>query len=371
MVQRQEASYPLQVVVIGAGIAGTLAARALAERSMDVAVIEPDLPREGQDPARRGALYVKPAVEYSPETRFAHQAFLHAAEYYSWLQSQHPGSGFWYQTGTLQVAWNEREAERQEKLIARNDYSPDFLQPVSRDTASQLAGIDVPGGGLWFPRGGHLFHSGMRRAALDHPRIRTVQAKVTGRPVKSQTTGNWQVPIDTDAALETRHIVVAAGASTADWFPQLPLGRIRGQITRINAVEPALRATISGAGYALPPLDGAQSIGATFDRDCQDPQVRDESHRLNLQTLNDWFPTLGSRFHSTDIKDGWVGFRSTTPDHMPITGVCDGLHLIAGLGGKGLAYAPILAQEVAHSICGQPSILDPDLGNRVSPKRFL
>ena len=229
----------------------------------------------------------------------------------------------------------------------------------------------MPGGGLWFPRGGHLLHSGMRHAALDHPRIRTIQAKVTGQPVKSQTSGNWQIPIDTDTALETRLIIVAAGASTGDWFPQLPLGRIRGQITRLSAVEPTLRATVSGAGYALPPLDGAQSIGATFDRDHQAPEVRDDSHRLNLQTLNDWLPTLGSRFHSRDIKDGWVGFRSTTPDHMPIAGVCNGLHLIAGLGGKGLAYAPILAQEVANSISGEPPILDPDLASRVSPARFL
>ena len=68
MVQRREVMHPSQVVVIGAGIAGAQVARALAERHMDVTVIDPDLPRVGQDPARRGALYVKPAIEYSPET---------------------------------------------------------------------------------------------------------------------------------------------------------------------------------------------------------------------------------------------------------------------------------------------------------------
>ena len=371
MVQRREVMHPSQVVVIGAGIAGAQVARALAEHHMDVTVIDPDLPLVGQDPARRGALYVKPAVEYSPETRFAHQAFLYATDYYSRLQAEYPETGLWYQTGTLQLAWNERETKRQEKLIARSDYSPEFLQPVTRDTASQLAGLDLPRGGLWFPRGGHLVHSAMRCAALDHSRIQTIQAEVTDQPTQPQTNGHWQIPIDTGATLETHLVVITAGASTGNWFPQLPLGRIRGQITRLNAVEPRLKATVSGAGYALPPLDGAQSIGATFDRDCWDLEVRDDSHRLNLQNLNEWLPSLGRQFQSEDIKDGWVGFRSTTPDHMPIAGVCDGVHLIAGLGGKGLAYAPILAQEVANSITGHPPLLDQDLGSRVSPERFL
>lgn len=371
MVQRREVVYTHQALVIGAGIAGVLVARALADHGFDVAVIDPELPRTGQDPARRGALYVKPAVEYSPETRFAHQAFLHAGAYYSRLQAEHPGSPFWYQTGTLQLAWTEREAKRQDKLLARNDYAPGFLQPVSQHTASELAGIDLPCGGLWFPNGGHLLHSALRCAALDHPLIRSLEAHTTGNPTRSRTSSNWQVRLDTGETVEAGTVVVAAGASTADWFPRLPLGRIRGQITRLDAVEPPLKATISGAGYALPPLEGAQSIGATFDRDCGDPAVRDDSHRLNLETLNDWFPALGRQFHSGDIRDGWVGFRSTTPDHMPIAGICDGVHLIAGLGGKGLAYAPILAEELARSISGQSPVLDPDLGRRVSPARFL
>jgi len=222
------------------------------------------------------------------------------------LQAEHPDSGFWYQTGTLQLAWSERETERQRKLIARNDYSPDFLQPVSRIPPVNWLESTCPvvGSGS---REGAPASFGMRHAALDHPRIRTIQAKVTGQPVKSQTSGNWQIPIDTDTALETRLIIVAAGASTGDWFPQLPLGRIRGQITRLSAVEPTLRATVSGAGYALPPLDGAQSIGATFDRDHQAPEVRDDSHRLNLQTSMTGSPRLAVDFTAGILRmAGWA-----------------------------------------------------------------
>ena len=370
MVQRREVVYTSRIAVVGAGIAGTLVARALAELDFEVAVIDPDMPATGNDPARRGALYVKPAVTYSPETRFAHQAFLHAAEHYSRLQADHPEFAFWHQTGTLQLAWNEREMTRQQKLIARNQYGPDFLQPVSRQTASELSGIEVPCGGLWFPRGGHLLHSALRCAALEHPGIRRIAGGASAQPHRSQATGNWDIPLTTGATVQSESVVIAAGASTADWFPQLPLGRIRGQITRLNAARPRLKATVSGAGYALPPLDGAQSIGATFDRDCQDCAVRDDSHRLNLETLKDWLPALGRQFHSGDIRDGWVGFRSTTPDHMPISGTLNGMHVIAGLGGKGLAYAPILAQEVANAIGNRPSLLDPDLQRRVSPDRF-
>ena len=175
MVQRRETDSTNQVVVVGAGVAGVLIARALAERDLAVTVVDPAPPAAAQEPARQGALYVKPAVDYSPETQFAHLAFLHAADFYSRLQAQHPTHAFWHQTGTLQLAWNERERKRQEKLIARNNYGPDFLRAVSAGTASKLSGIDLLQGGLWFPRGGHLLHSGLLCAALDHPRIRCAE----------------------------------------------------------------------------------------------------------------------------------------------------------------------------------------------------
>lgn len=370
MDQRRKSAGTLPVLVIGAGPAGVVMARTLAERGLDVLVMEPDLPRPFADPARRGALYVKPAVDYSPEARFAHQAFMYAADYYSRLQSRHPETEFWQQTGTLQLAWNTKEASRQDKLVARNAYPDDFLQPVSRQDASQLSGLDLDCGGLWFPAGGHIRHSTLRTAALAHPRITTIEARASGEPAQSEESGNWRIATDTGEQLEAQTVICTTGAATADWFPGLPLGSVRGQITRLKTSAPTPRVTVSGAGYALPPQDGTQCVGATFDRGCHDAQVRDESHRLNLQNLRDWCPGLGTRFNTGDIMDGWVGFRSTTPDHMPIAGRWHGLFLIAGLGGKGLAYAPILARTVAESLLDGEPVLDGDLINRVSPARF-
>lgn len=370
MIQRRETSPSNDAIVIGGGVAGALVARELAEQDISVTVIEPDLPAPGKDPARQGALYIKPAVDYSPESRFAHQAFLYASEHFARLQDQHPDPAFWRPTGTLQLAWNDREARRQEKLVARNHYPAELLQPVNAEQASSLTGVPLGRGGLWFPRGGCIIHSPFRAAALNHPLVQTLGDQVTRAPVKRPT--QWEVTTDSGYSLQAPTVVCAAGAMTGQWFPQLPLHSIRGQTTALRASEAnTLKAAISGAGYALPPCNGVQIIGATFDRGDTDPDVRDASHRANLQSLLEWLPVLCNGYGPGDITDGWVGFRSTTPDHMPVAGQLAGLYLIAGLGGKGLAYAPILARLVANEVAGtNETILDAGLRARLAPTRF-
>lgn len=313
---------------------------------------------------------MKPGVDYSPETRFAHHAFMLASHRYSVLQNQVPRLCFWYQTGTLQLAWNERESVRQEKLLARNGYARDFLRPIAADEASRLAAIPLGRGGLWFEQGGVVALSAMRAAALSHPRIRVATAGLAAFPTKTKP-GAWILETDRGSCLKAQAVVFATGATTRQWFPELPVHSVRGQISCFSAREPGPTSVISGGGYALPPVNGLQTIGATFDRNDGDTAVRDDSHTENLQNLREWLPELGRRYEFRDIKTGWTGFRGATPDHMPIAGLLNGLYLIAGLGGKGLAHGPLLARFVADSIAGNTSVLDTDLIRRIAPRRFL
>ncbi|MDX5297737.1 MAG: bifunctional tRNA (5-methylaminomethyl-2-thiouridine)(34)-methyltransferase MnmD/FAD-dependent 5-carboxymethylaminomethyl-2-thiouridine(34) oxidoreductase MnmC, partial [Gammaproteobacteria bacterium] len=47
-----------------------------------------------------------------------------------------------------------------------------------------------------------------------------------------------------------------------------------------------------------------------------------------------------------------------------------GLYVLGGLGSKGLATAPLLAEYVADLLTGQPTSLDIDLVSRIHPARF-
>ena len=357
------------VIILGAGVGGALVARRLAEAGLRTAVVDPAPPAPDTS-ERRGALYMRPAVDYNPETRFAHQAFLTASGYYARLQAEHPDISFWFPTGTLSLAWHEREQQRQQKLLGRNRWSPDFLEPVSAGEASSLSGLPVEVPGLWFPAGGHVHVDGLRHAALSHPLIRIYPSAASPEHVQGQP-GEWTLTIAGGQRISAGTLVCAMGAGTGEWAPDLPLNRIRGQLTTLPSEASTPRVAVAGAGYALPPLAGRVCVGATFDRDAIHETADAVSDHANIANLAHWFPALAEQLPPGDTPGHWVGFRSTTPDHMPVAGHYGGRFILAGMGGKGLVYALLLADEIVAGILGTPSPLDADTGNRTSPARFM
>ncbi|XOZ34309.1 FAD-dependent 5-carboxymethylaminomethyl-2-thiouridine(34) oxidoreductase MnmC [Halomonadaceae bacterium KBTZ08] len=356
------------VIIVGAGVAGSLTARLLAEAGIKVAIMDPTLPSP-LNQQRRGALYMKPAVDYNPETRFAHQAFGAASRFYSRLQGEHPDINFWFPTGTLALAWSEREQERQDKLLARNHWDPAFLEPVTAREACEICGLDVTASGLWFPGGGHMRVDALRQAALTHPLIKTHHLQVEPDRIQASAQG-WQLPLPEGERLEAQTLVIAAGAGAPAWAPELPLGRIRGQLTTFPCTGPGPAVAVSGAGYALPPYEGRVCVGATFDRDSDNAGPDSNSDRDNLNNLARWLPALAQQLEGAENAGHWVGFRSTTPDHMPVAGALKDHYIVAGLGGKGLMYAPLIAEHLTAMIQAKPSPLAPELSQRLTPERF-
>ncbi|NEX95089.1 FAD-dependent cmnm(5)s(2)U34 oxidoreductase, partial [Caulobacter sp. 17J65-9] len=60
-----------------------------------------------------------------------------------------------------------------------------------------------------------------------------------------------------------------------------------------------------------------------------------------------------------------------TPDRLPLCGaVGEGLFVLGGLGSRGFAAAPLLAEHVAALACGAPSPLPADLAARLEASRF-
>ena len=357
------------VIIAGAGVAGSLTARRLAESGIQATVLD-SAPPFPPAPERRGALYMQPAVDYTPETRFAHQAFQAASQLYARLQCEHPETDFWSPTGTLSLAWNEREQQRQQKLLARNQWDPEFLEPVDSNRASLLSGLELDVPGLWFPGGGHMRVDGLRQAALSHPLIQVIATAPASDRIHTDT-DFWQLRLPEGGTLKASTLIVATGAATNEWAPDLPLGRIRGQLTTLPTTSEAPGVALAGAGYALPPFNGRVCVGATFDRNSDLEAADASSDRANIENLGHWLPALAGQLEASRESGHWVGFRSTTPDHMPVAGAFNDRFVLAGLGGKGLMYAPLLAEHLTALISGSASPLPSDAAQRVNPLRFF
>ncbi len=360
---------PREVTIVGAGIAGCLLARNLAERGIEVTLVDQSGTAAGASGNRQGALYVKPGIEYNDQTRLAIAALLFSQRYYS---STTPNQ--WHPTGLVLLASDEEEADRQRRFLLRNRYPDELLRPVSAAEASELAAVPVPAGGLWFPGSGWLQPASLCDELVRHPRI-TCRMDFPVRDLQPQADG-WTLNSDTDS-IAASNLVLCTGHRTPQLMPEGEHYRfkaIRGQVSYLKATDtPLPQVVLCGHRYINPPNAGISVTGATFDLKDGNPNLTEDSHRENMTVLKDMLPDLQIK-NEPQLLDGRVCFRCTTHDYQPVAGALqrDGqpdLTLFTGLGSKGLSYAPLLAEFLADRLSGQPEALPLSLSERLNSQR--
>lgn len=393
-----------KAIVIGAGLAGTSTAFSLARRGWQVEVFDRhDQPAQEASGNKQGILYTKLSAEASLKSDFYTRAFLYATQQLQQLFSK--DSKHWQACGVLQLAHTEKEAIRQQQFLNNCPQPEQLIYAVDNQQASQLAGVDLHRGGLFFPAAGWADPAALCRRYIEQPNI-TFRAGTAIAQLRYQN-NQWQLLDAQGTVLAQASTVVIANAHDALRFEHsafLPLKRIRGQVTHIPASEAAsLRTVICGNAYISPALNGQFHIGATFNLDTDTAELRSEDHQRNLEQLTELVPELADQQHwsELDIKElqGRVGFRCTSPDYLPLVGPLPdrdsfldqyarlrkdattrfetpgsyqpGLYLNTGHGSKGLVSCPLAAELLASQICNESLPVERQLVDALNPARFL
>jgi tRNA 5-methylaminomethyl-2-thiouridine biosynthesis bifunctional protein len=369
------------VAVIGAGIAGCLVANNLAGRGYKVTLIDQaDTLAAEASGNRQGALYVKLGVDYNDQTQLALSALMFSQRFYR----RYEGKG-WHQTGLLQLAYSDAEADRQARFLARNRFPETVLEPVNAQQASRIAGVPVPHPGLWFPASGWLEPGRICNALADHPGIRKQLGFAVDTLAEDPASpGNWLITSRTGETLAASGVLICAGAASPELIPlesSYRIKPIKGQITEVpeNCIK-APAVVVCGPGYVNPTANGTALVGATFELHNRSPDVTRRGNRENLQMIQDLLPGTIQQADLdavTEQATGRVAFRCTTHDYQPIAGpmktregnTLNGVYLFTGLGSKGLTYSPLLAEYLGDLISGQPSCLPENLIKRVDTRR--
>ncbi|MDF9619276.1 bifunctional tRNA (5-methylaminomethyl-2-thiouridine)(34)-methyltransferase MnmD/FAD-dependent 5-carboxymethylaminomethyl-2-thiouridine(34) oxidoreductase MnmC [Pseudomonas entomophila] len=390
---------PREALVIGAGLAGSATARSLAERGWQVSVLERHSgPAQEASGNPQGVLYLKLSAHGTALSQMILSGFGYTRR---WLEHLQRGQD-WDACGVLQLAFDDQEAARQAKLAAAFDQS--LLQRLERDQAEAVAGIALASGGLFYPEGGWVHPPAMCQAQLRHPNIRLLNHHEVIELRKAD--GLWQA-WDGERLLACAPLVVLAGAADVRRFPacaELPLKRIRGQITRLPATEAsrALRTVVCADGYVAPPRGDEHTLGASFDFHNEDLTPTTAEHQGNLGLLEDISSDLATRLGTTELDaeqlEGRAAFRCTSPDYLPIVGpvadvqafnttysmlakdarqvpdiACpwlEGLYVNSGHGSRGLITAPLSGELIAAWVCGEPLPVPRAVAEACHPNRF-
>jgi len=275
-------------------------------------------------------------------------------------------------------------------IVDRHQYPADFVRFLDCGDTSAEAGHSLSAASWLFPHAGWLNPPSLCRARLAHPAIHLH----TGSPVlRLQSDGTlWRALGTDDALLAEAPVVILANGYEATHLAQathLRFKKVRGQVSHLPArLLPHSPRVLTGDGYLTPPTQGHCSLGATYDFDSHNPLLEEASHHTNLAHLHAFFPDTTPHIPTSQL-DGRVGFRSLTPDRLPLIGALPappdphsgphtnfiksvpGIFTLLGLGSRGVVWSALAGEILASQIAGEPAPVPLSILRAVDPARFL
>lgn len=309
------------IAIIGGGIAGASLAFALRQRGREAAIFDPKGLAGGASSAPSGLLTPRLENADRPHVRATLAAFDYARSLYDRLD-------VFIAEGALRLTRDEKEAAR---LVAIAEImGADFDWDAERQA-------------LWMARAGR-FDPGA-----------VVRALAGNTPVFHET--------GETANLDAFSTVIWANGPKAalDNDIQASHGRV------IVANGKALSHPIVWGGYVSATPDGRILIGATHDRD-NDPGP-DAAAETLLADLESRQPEIVAGIDGSELEH-WSGVRAVTPDRLPVSGSAADYIVLSGLGSRGFAHAPLLAESLISDLCGEPSPLERAGREALHPNRF-
>lgn len=369
------------VLVVGAGIAGSQCAWMLARRGFNVTLAERGRVACGGSGNPQGIVYTTLSHTPGPFADINLAAFLFACQFYrihGWFQAA--GA----QTGLIDLI---ADTEILAQLAARFGGNRHWVQALDAVQAAQLAGVSVTRGGLFYPQAGWLNPGLMCRLMAAEPGIRLLE----NSPISQLNYHQQQWHTDVGAFDQ---VVLAAAADCVEFVSAkcLRLKPIRGQITTVTSAG-NLQRVLCGEGYIAPAHQGVMSTGASFNPKSASTAILDADRQQNLHNA----ALLAVEFTQLEPTGDRASLRCVTPDYLPAVGPLPmpefvqqfaalkvnrnapvdvaaayypQLFCITGLGSRGLTYSPIAAELIAALLTGAPLPLSIEQWKFIHPARF-
>ena len=382
-----------RALVIGAGLAGALAAAALARRDWSVTVVDAaSAPAQGTSALPWGVLHPHVSRDDNRASRLERAGFRVARQ--ALARSDAAQRGHWRACGVFELA-ADLAPDEAERLLREQGLPPALVCWLDAAQAAVRIGVLPRTGGWWYGQGGIVAMRAWCDDLLAHPRIRFLGGSAVASLEHSAegSAAGWTARCVAPGrdALTAPVVVVAAARDAARLLGarQLPLQAIGGRVSRVSPV-PGLRAALAGDGTLLPG-DDELLLGATFEAEGEAPLDEARAHEANLARL----PRLLAQPPAVQLRSVFSGQRSTARDRQPYAGaVADeqaafaavarlsgaqlddvprrtGLYVSAAFGSRGLLLAPLAAELLAAQVEGEPWPLERPLAGALDPARFL
>ena len=406
-----------KVAVVGSGLAAATACLALVKRGICTTLyFDGDTLASGASGNPQGGFYPQLHSEASIASRIQAHSFLYARQAYDHTVEHAKVCGLADVAhdfcGVIQLSFNDKVAERQNKLAAADVWPEALIKPVNSKEVSDIANLALPYSGLYIGLGGWISPPQLVTAMIEEA---LQSGKLTLKPNhiyvshEAVETTKQQVRIrfnldsaENEEVITADHLILAlgAGAVNASDFNSLSLRPVRGQVEAIPTQMPIeqLNTVLCHKGYMTPVFEGRHALGSTYVKNDLSTDVRGDETEMNLATHE-------QALANTDIvqalqHDGKAraATRLGSPDHQPVVGALHNfdslkehytmlgvgkpltsapvlpssvVSTLTCLGSRGLTTAPLMAEVLVSSLCKEPLPLSNDLLNAVNTSRFM
>ncbi len=328
---------PIDVLIVGQGLAGSLLAWELMRQDFKIMVVDGG----GENASKVAAGLVNPVTGQRLVKSEDVDVLLPAAIAFYQQLSDVFNRPFFVALPMLRILRNAHEQASASRRLADNSYRP-FLTGCEAKTP----GVNSPFGVLEQTQTGYLrtrtLLEALREFLISHSSYRNVRLDYAEIALKPKLT--WR-------DLQPKHIVFCEGylATGNPWFGGLPFQPAKGQILNCRTSTVCPR-QILNFGHWLIPLDQTHfKLGATFEPGITDTNPTVKAQQLLLQSLNKICLDLSP----VEILAHQAGVRPATVDKQPFIGAhprYKNLHVFNGFGAKGSMAIPWYARRFVDAL---------------------
>ena len=355
------------VIIIGAGIAGSACARECVLAGLKTAIVEGDKPGAAATSAGMGHVV---AMDDTP----AHLALTTYSRgiWQEQAATVLPAAAAYHSPGTIWVAADDEEMLEVHARLAKFEAAgidvqllgADALAKLEPNLRNDLAGaLFVTGDGICHPPAAAAFY-------LADAQSRGAKLFLS----RAVSAAQGKVQLADGTLLEAPVIVLAVGVE-CDLLPTLPIRKRKGHLV-ITAPRPGfLHHQLVELGYlksahkidadsvvfnVQPRPNGQVMIGASRQYGNESPDIDQPIVDALLARAYSYMPAL-AQIVTESVR---CGFRAATPDKLPLIGPATGLTddpslwLAAGFEGLGITCSPGAAKLLVDSILKRESAID-------------
>lgn len=340
----------MKIAIIGGGMAGCALAYILRQSGAEPIIYEagPTL-ASGASGNSCGLYNPRFSALRGAESDFYAAAYAQVLQTFAGLDDVN-----WTPCGSLHLMTSDKIRERLHKTQKNWRWEAAQMRLVDAAEASEIAGIELAFEALYLPQGG------------------SVSPKKLCAAYARNVDVHLNTPITTLAQTDAPVTVLACGPAVAHFAPELPLIPVRGQITQVAATtnSAALQCNLCHSGYMTPAQGGVHTLGATFQPDQENTDLRQDDDQENMDKLAEIVPGLEQGLTVTGQR---ASVRATSRNRFPIIGLLPGhsnVYLSAAHGSYGILSSLMGALLLADMILDRPHCLPSDVIKALSPTRF-